>query len=68
MILKKYGECLIGTNLILIVSDSRNKGDKELTDRISMYESRGYKVKVNYTEAKYESKHRGNRNNSKKSR
>jgi len=52
MIVKKYGERLIGKNLILIVSDSRNKRDKELTDRISMYESRGYKVKVNYLEVK----------------
>ena len=48
MIWKKHGEHLVEKGIILIMTNSKNKEDKFLIERIALYKKRRYKVNVKY--------------------
>jgi len=52
MIWRKYEERLIGKNLIVLITNVKNKEDNFISKRISLYKSKGYTVKVKYFEVK----------------
>lgn len=68
MIWKKHGERLIEEGIILIVTNSINRNEEFLVERINVYEKQGYKVKIKYFEGKYEFNYNRTRKDFKKSR